>query len=218
MIRKFNEVNGLYIEKIYGQDRLAYAMSDTSDMYDLVEFASRGGYQGSVIKFYDFESGNVYTPFEKMRDVIYSKPVFADGLYYFLQADYGNKKVTLYKYLPEEVPESVAEFTLDEVDLYNLQIVGEKVHVISQNSEVFKCYYPEKMSFALKPNETVEIVTDDRVILEAWIEEGWDDENECATDNYKYYDKVIVKDFEGNTVSEEVGSIYRAADGTYWIA
>jgi hypothetical protein len=53
MIKRFKEVSGLYIEKIYGQDRLAFAMSDTSDMYDLVEYALRGGYQGSVIKFYN---------------------------------------------------------------------------------------------------------------------------------------------------------------------
>ena len=65
MIKRFKEVNGLYIEKIYGQDRLAFAMSDTSDLYDLIEFAERGGYQGSVIKFYDFENGNVYTPFQR---------------------------------------------------------------------------------------------------------------------------------------------------------
>ena len=80
MIKRFKEVSGLYIEKIYGQDRLAFAMSDTSDLYDLVEYARRGGYQGSVIKFYDFENGNVYTPFVKKRDVIYSKPVYTDGL------------------------------------------------------------------------------------------------------------------------------------------
>ena len=47
MIKRFKEVSGLYIEKIYGQDRLAFAMSDTSDLYDLVEYAQRGGYQGS---------------------------------------------------------------------------------------------------------------------------------------------------------------------------
>ncbi len=78
MIKRFNEVNGIYIEKIFGQDRLAFAMSDTSDLYDLVEYTQRGGYQGSVIKFYDFVSGNVYTPFEKKRDVIYSKPALIE--------------------------------------------------------------------------------------------------------------------------------------------
>ena len=51
-----------------------------------------------------------------------------------------------------------------------------------------------------------------------WIEEGWDKENNCVTDEYKYYDKVLIKDHAGNTLSEEVGSIYQASDGTYWLA
>ena len=29
---------------------------------------------------------------------------------------------------------------------------------------------------------------------------------------------MLIKDHSGNTLSEEVGSIYQAADGTYWIA
>ncbi|SEQ67043.1 hypothetical protein [Butyrivibrio sp. TB] len=52
MIKRFKEVSGLYIEKIYGQDRLAFAMSDTSDLYDLVEYAQHGGCQGFVILGY----------------------------------------------------------------------------------------------------------------------------------------------------------------------
>ena len=108
--------------------------------------------------------------------------------------------------------------TIQEVNLYNLMIVGEDVHLISQDNNVFNCYYPEKFSFKLQPNESVSVISDGKVYLEAWIEEGWDDENDRASEDYKYYDKVIVKDFEGNTISEEVGSIYQAPDGTYWIA
>ncbi|MCR5719557.1 MAG: hypothetical protein K6F84_03235 [Lachnospiraceae bacterium] len=219
MIRKFKEVHGRYIEKIIGQDRLAYTMSDTADLYDLVEYARRGGYQGSVIIFYDFENGNVYKPFEQKRDVIYSRPAYVDGYYYFLQADYEFKKVTLYKYFPKSVLEAVTEFGTDEVSLYNLSIVGEKVHVISQGDQNgFRCYYPERISFPMEGPETVVFITDDRVYIEAWVEEGWDDENDCATDDYKFYNKVIIKDFEGNTISEELGSIYQAADKTYWIS
>ncbi|MCR5099901.1 MAG: hypothetical protein K6B41_00945 [Butyrivibrio sp.] len=218
MIRKFSEVNGLYIEKIIGQDRLAYATSDSEDLYDLIEYSKRGGYQGSVIIFYDFENGKVYRPFEKKRDVIYSKPEYVDGYYYFLQADYGLKKVTLYKYMPETVLEKVTEFSTDDVNLYNLGIMGEKVHVISQEGNAFCCYYPEKFSFTLENHETVQFIYDELVYIEAWVEEGWDEEKDCATDNYKYYSKVVIRDFDGNKISEEIGSIYQATDGTYWIS
>ena len=50
-----------------------------------------GGYQGAVLYFYDLETGDVYQPFEKKRNVVYSRPEFADGYYYFLQGDYDAK-------------------------------------------------------------------------------------------------------------------------------
>ena len=217
MIRKFKSVNGKYIEKIYGQDRLAFAMSDNEDLYDLIAWSERGGYQGAVLYFYDFETGDVYQPFEKKRNVVYSRPEFADGYYYFLQGDYDAKTVVLYRYFPDDLLAPVVTMPLDDVDLYNLRIVGNPVHIISQN-EALRCYYPEAFSFPLEPNETVCFIEDGRVYIEAWIEEGWDDENDRATDEYDYYHKVVVKDFHGNLISEEIGALGQAADGTWWMS
>ena len=217
MVRRFKEVNGKYIEKIYGQDRLAFAMSDNEDLYDLIAWSERGGYQGAVLYFYDFETGDVYRPFEKKRNVVYSRPEFADGYYYFLQGDYDAKTVVLYRYFPDDILAPVVTLPLDDVDLYNLRIVGNPVHIISQN-EALRCYYPEAFSFPLEPNETVCFIEDGRVYIEAWIEEGWDDENDRATDEYNYYHKVVVKDFHGNLISEEIGALGKAADGTWWMS
>ena len=44
MVRRFEKTTGRYIEKIIGQDRFAYAHSDTNDFYDLVEWSKAGGY------------------------------------------------------------------------------------------------------------------------------------------------------------------------------
>ena len=217
MVRRFKSVNGKYIEKIYGQDRLAFAMSDNEDLYDLIAWSERGGYQGAVLYFYDFETGDVYQPFEKKKNVVYSRPEFADGYYYFLQGDYDAKTVVLYRYFPDDLLAPVVTMPLDDVDLYNLRIVGNPVHIISQNEEL-RCYYPEAFSFPLEPNETVCFIEDGRVYIEAWIEEGWDDENDRATDEYDYYHKVVVKDFHGNLISEEIGALGQAADGTWWMS
>ena len=217
MVRRFKSVNGKYIEKIYGQDRLAFAMSDNEDLYDLIAWSERGGYQGAVLYFYDFETGDVYQPFEKKRNVVYSRPEFADGYYYFLQGDYDAKTVVLYRYFPDDLLAPVVTLPLDDVDLYNLRIVGNPVHIISQN-EALRCYYPEAFSFPLEPNETVCFIEDGCVYIEAWIEEGWDDENDRATDEYDYYHKVVVKDFHGNLISEEIGALGQAADGTWWMS
>jgi len=217
MIRRFQETEGRSIEKIIGQDRLAFAHSDTNDFYDLIEWSKAGGYQGSIIMFFDFDSGNVYKPFAKKRNVVYSNPVYAGGFYYFLQGDYDVKKIALYRYIPEEILEKVTELSTEEVNLYNLRIVGDSVHIISQEDN-FECYYPEKISFPIANNEAVVLIEEGKIYFQAWVEEGWDEEKECATDRYKFYDKVIIKDYNGTTLSEEVGSIYQAADGTWWIA
>lgn len=217
MIRRFKSINGKYIEKIYGQDRLAFAMSDNEDLYDLIAWSERGGYQGAVLYFYDFETGEVYQPFEKKRNVVYSRPEFADGYYYFLQGDYDTKTVVLYRYSPDDFLEAVVSLALDDIDLFNLRIVGNPVHIISQNEEL-QCYYPESFSFPLEPNETVCFIEDGSVYIEAWIEEGWDDENDRATDEYNYYHKVVVKDFHGDLISEEIGALCQTADGTWWMS
>lgn len=217
MIRSFKEVEGRYIKKIIGQDRLAFAHSDTNDFFDLIEWSKSGGYQGSIIMFFDFESGNVYKPFEKKRNVIYSDPIYMEGFYYFLQGDYDKKKIILYRYIPEQNIEKVTELSTEEVNLYNLQMIGNPVHIISLD-EKFECYYPEKISFIVEGNETAVFIENHKIYFEAWIEEGWDEEKNCATDQYKYYDKVIIRDYKGNKISEEIGSMYQAADGTWWIA
>jgi len=77
---------------------------------------------------------------------------------------------------------------------------------------------PPAVSFDLQPNETACVIEDGKVYLEAWVEEGWDDEHDCAGPDYKFYDKVIVKDFAGNTLSEEVGSLSQGPDGDWWIS
>lgn len=216
MMKRFKKINGKYIEKIYGQDRLAYAMSDNEDLYDLIAWSERGGYQGSVLYFYDFETGEVYQPFEKKRNVVYSQLEFADGFYYFLQGDYDAKTIVLYSYDLDGVLTPVVTLPMDEVDLYNLRIVGNPVYIISQNED-FRCYYPEAFSFPLEANETVCFIEDGLVYMEAWFEDGWDDVNDCATDEYNYYHKVRVKDFQGNLIREELGALHQAADGTWWM-
>ena len=217
MLNRFKEIHGKLITKIFGQDRLAYAFSDFADLYDLTEWAERGGYQGSVIYFYDLENGNVYCPFEKKRNVAYGKPVFYEEYYYFLKADYDHKEVLLYRYVPEKDPEVIKFFDLNEIDLYNLSITGEGINVVSQ-SDKFCCYYPQKFSFELNGSETVTMIDGDKVYVEAWVEEGWDIQNNRASENYEFYNKVIVKDFEGNTLSEERGCLFQNDDGTWWIA
>lgn len=68
----------------------------------------------------------MYRPFAKKRNIVYSDPVYADGFYYFLQGDYDERKITLYRYIPEKDAEKVTKLSTDEVNLYNLQHYREQ--------------------------------------------------------------------------------------------
>ena len=67
-------------------------------------------------------------------------------------------------------------------------------------------------------HEGVTLIADEKVYFSAWVEEGWDDENDCAIEDYQYYDKVIVRDFNGNVLSEYIGSLAQRPDGAWWIS
>jgi hypothetical protein len=217
MIKHFDEIHGLNIARPEGQKRFAYAVSEFEDFYDLSLMKDSCGYRGAVIRFYDFQTGKVFTPFEKERNVTYSKPLFHGGHFYFLQGDFNSRSIRLYEYFPEQVCRTVAVFDIDKTDLYNLSLLGEGMNVISQK-DYFNCYYPTRISFPLAPNETAVAIREGKVFIEAWQEEGWDSEKDLASEEYRFYNKVIVKDFDGNTVSEETGSLFICEDGTLWIS
>ena len=100
---------------------------------------------------------------------------------------------------------------------HNLRIIGEDVYIVSEDDE-FVSYYPESFRFSKGVNESVSMIAEQKVYLSAWVEEGWDDDNNCATEEYKYYEKMIVRDFKGNVLSETIGSLQQHPDGTWWIS
>ena len=217
MLKRFRERSGIAIEEIIGQNRLAYSLSSHLDFYDLEGWPENEVCPGSLLTFYDLQDGSVYKPLAQKEDVICGKPHFFEKHYYFLTADRQKKEVTLYRYHPEEALQAIRVFPMKEVELYNLQIMGEGIHVVSQNGSTFQCYDPESFSFAIDPHDTAVFISEGKVYLERWIEEGWDEENNCATADYRFYHKIITRDFKGNTLSEELGYLYQSHDGTWWI-
>lgn len=190
-IIRFDQVNGTTIDNIEGQNRFGYAISDYVEFYEFHK-----NHKGSIISFYDYENRNVIHPFKRQKNVLYGKPVFLNNYFYFLQGDYNKGIMTLYKYLPEEVLEAVTTLNIKKINTYNLCIIGENVHIISQDEELV-CYYPRRFHFKMDPQENVLTIDDNKVYLSKWIENGWDDFNDCASENYEYYEKVVVRDFKG---------------------
>lgn len=217
-MKHFKQTFGKYIEYLSGQDRFAFALTEHIDFFMVDDWLKQGGHPGNQLIIYDFVKEELYMPFEQERNVIYSRPHFVNGFIYFLRGEFNQRVFELYRYLPESTLEKIHQFQAHEVDSYNLHLMGEGLHVTSQRvGEEFCCYYPEKFSIPLKQNETVGYLDDDKIYVEAWVEEGWDDEKNCATEEYIYYDKVIIKDRKGHILSEEIGCLFQAQDGNWWI-
>ena len=216
-INRFETVTGTYIEEIFGQSRFGYSKNDTVDFYDMTELLKRGGYRGEILSFYDYHNGRVYEPFQKQRNVLYGNPVYLKNYFWFLQGDYNAGKITLFRYLPNETPDMMIQLKIADIDTYNLRIIGEDVHIISENDD-FVCYYPEYFRFSKDAHEGVTMIAEGKVYFSAWVEQGWDKENNCLSEQYKYYNKVVVRDFNGTVLSEELGSLDQRPDGTWWIS
>lgn len=208
-------INGITPNLLNGTERYAYSLSDFVDSWELIDWQDHGGYQGSVLYLYDLHDNKVYVPFQKKKNVTYQMPLFSDGMIYFLQVDYDDKKVNLYRVSSSTALEKITDLSIDEVDLYNIGLTGECVHITSQN-ESFVCYYPKAFEIKLETNESVLCINDDRIYISAWIEEGV--ENDEITNDYSYYEKILIKDTVGNLISEEIGSLTQFPDGKWRIS
>lgn len=208
-------INGITPTLLKGTDRYAYGLSDFENAWDLEDWQENGGYQGSVLYLYDLYENKIYIPFEKRKNVLYQEPLLYNDMIYFLQIDYDNQKINLYHLSSSKPLEKVTDFSISEVNLYNLGLTGEKVHITSQDDS-FISYYPERFEIKLEPNESVICIADGKIYINAWIEEGV--ENDEITNNYSYYEKILIKDKEGKLLSEEVGSLTQFPDGKWRIS
>ena len=94
-INRMAVVQGLNLEPVPGQLRYGCGMTDFEDFYDIAEYVNEKAYLGNQIVFCDYETGAVYTPFEKERNIAYGGVEWIEGYFYFLKADFSKKTVTI---------------------------------------------------------------------------------------------------------------------------
>ncbi|WP_311492173.1 hypothetical protein [uncultured Anaerococcus sp.] len=219
IFKEFSEVKGDYIDEIPGQNRFAYGTSDANDCFEVEDIIKHdGSYKGSVIRFYDYQTGKVYLPFEQKKNISYGRLIFIDNRFYILQVDFNEGIANIYKYYPGEILEKIFDYKIKDLSTYNLELVGLDLHLISQDSETLEIYYPYRKTVKLAGSESVLFIDDGKIYINRWIEEGWDDENDMAGEDYKYYDKLIIKDLDSNIIEEKLGSLHQSPDGTWWLA
>ena len=219
IFKEFSEVKGEYVEEIAGQSRFAYSISNSDDLFEIEETVKIDGfYKGNEICFYDYKTSEIYRPFDLKKNIAYGRVIFIDNSFYILQVDFNEGLVNIYKYYPGEILEKITDYKVKDLSTYNLELVGLDLHLISQDSETLEIYYPYRKTIKLEVSESALFIDDGKVYINRWIEEGWDDEKDEAGEDYKYYDKLIIKDFDSNIIEERLGSLHQSPDGTWWLA
>lgn len=219
IFKEFSEVKGEYVEEIAGQARFAYSISNSDDLFEIEETVKIVGfYKGNEICFYDYKTSEIYRPFDLKKNIAYGRVIFIDNSFYILQVDFNEGLVNIYKYYPGEILEKITDYKVKDLSTYNLELVGIDLHLISQDSETLEIYYPYRKTVKLEVSESALFIDDGKVYINRWIEEGWDDEKDEAGEDYKYYDKLIIKDFDSNIIEERLGSLHQSPDGTWWLA
>lgn len=219
IFKEFSEVKGEYVEEIAGQARFAYSISNSDDLFEIEETVKIVGfYKGNEICFFDYKTSEIYRPFDLKKNIAYGRVIFIDNSFYILQVDFNEGLVNIYKYYPGEILEKITDYKVKDLSTYNLELVGLDLHLISQDSETLEIYYPYRKTVKLEVSESALFIDDGKVYINRWIEEGWDDEKDEAGEDYKYYDKLIIKDFDSNIIEEMLGSLHQSPDGTWWLA
>lgn len=96
-------------------------------------------------------------------------------------------------------------------------LYSDPVYLLSERDKV-RCYFPTPFRFPLGEHKSVQFVHDGKVYLENWVEEGWDDAQDRATEDSRMYSETVVRDVSGRELSREVGGLFPSADGDGWMA
>lgn len=200
---------GTNFSLLSGQTRYMYGIDDSIDFYDMQEWGTHEGVEGSEIYFYDLKTRKIYSPFKKEKNVLYAKPLWQNDYIYILQGDFNKNCIEIYQYLPENSLELIYEQSLLDMSLYNLELTpGDKVYLTSTDFETFNCYWPKrfKMKF-IEEHENVIYIDKNRLFIQY-------DKN---FDGDFSEDIVKITDFSNNTLSEEDGWLQQFPDGSWHI-
>ncbi|WP_414042356.1 hypothetical protein ACMGE9_08440 [Macrococcus sp. EM39E] len=104
-----------------------------------------------------------------------------------------------------------------DVELYNLMIMDTDLKIVSHGKD-FVCYYPESYMIPLESRESVISIDEDKVYINKWVEEGYDKDSNSFTNQYHYHEKLIIKDFSGNILSEKIGYLNSYLDDELWLS
>ena len=130
---KIEGIEDAYPERIEGTSEWYCCKIATNcfcDLYEAEESVKLGNvYEGMTCVLIHYPDGQVYYPFVAKENVYVEKPVFCDGVLYFIVVDFAEKLIQVVAFNTENFEQkTVFELSMDEVpNCYNLLLGVEPV-------------------------------------------------------------------------------------------
>lgn len=218
---KIEGIEDAYPERIEGTSEWYCCKIATNcfcDLYEAEEIVKLGNvYEGMTCVLIHYPDGQVYYPFVAKENVYVEKPVFCDGVLYFIVADFAEKILQVVAFNTEDFEQkTVFELSMDEVpNCYNLLLGVEPVMLYRLEnrgeSEIhdLEVLWPEKKTIKTKDCQSFLFRDGDKVYFSEWFEEEEPD--------YNYYEQVVVRDWEtGEEIERFNGQLHRMPNGDIW--
>lgn len=228
-IKRFDQINGADLEQVDGQGRYYYycriVQLDPEDAIDeqlVHELYSGEKPEIEHLYFYDTETGQRYEPIPAKENVYFDYEVkWCNGWLYFYLADFDEHQLRVYRYLPEKKLELVYEFPITEEILHTTMVLGDdQVYLMIEKNRSddikdltadLEFYSPQKFTVTQEDDEFLCFIHDDQL----YFTKELDAESETDLDPKS---EIVVKDFNGKVVKQELGDLTQDANGDWWIS
>lgn len=200
-----------YIELLEGSGTWYWGTDYANgDLYEAEECFQRGsGFETNRLVLISHPQGEVFEPLRATPGQYFGKPVFHQGLIYFLLVDFVQGIILIYKWKPDMDGAQVhVSLSLDTVpDTYNLMLEAHPLMLTRQGHENrFQIIWPDQADFEIDGRESFVFRQEDKLYFSKWLE-GPDDSEE-----------VVIRQFPTGEILERIpGTLMVVSDGLKWI-
>ena len=212
MAYKHIKTNGIgWLRDFEGTDAWYWGTDYTDgDLYEAEElFLDGHRINKNRLIFVSYPEGNVYEPVKARKGQYFGNAAFYEDSIFFLLADFNERELLIYKYVPGALEASVYErLSLDRVkNCYNLMLEISPLTLTRQGDEGrFQVVWPDKGDFEIEPSESFDMRDGDRLIFSKWFEDP------------DYREEIVVRKYpSGQVIKQFKGSLKHMPDGQKWI-
>ncbi len=199
-----------YLKKLEGSDLYFGIDHCGDDLYEAKELYNLGHHiDHNRLVFVSYPEGEISEPLIASHGQYFADPVFDEGYIFILKADFGLKKLYIYRSDQKfrRVTEHISLDMDEKEDCYNMRLTKYPLTLIKTSKEqVFQILWPLRSEFQIGPHESFDHRIDEYLIFSEWFEDP------------DYREEAVIRRYpDGEKLWSHKGSILTMDDGQEWL-